>query len=103
MPDLFVSPESTDNANTTINDTQLNGSSQPVTLPPQHNAHFFTTYCEYPKNIHFGTQEPNEQILLFLRRDFITNIPWVISSIILAVAPMLLSAVATTSGLDLSV
>ncbi|HSW96288.1 MAG TPA: hypothetical protein VLF89_00530 [Candidatus Saccharimonadales bacterium] len=102
MPDLFVAPE-TNQLNNTINDQQLSGVTQAEgPLPLTHNTHIFTTYCEYPKNVHFGTQEPNEQVLLFLRRDFITNVPWIISSILLLLAPTLFLAVATASNIQIA-
>lgn len=103
MPDLFVAQDQDINQPnpTTINEQQLSSSTQPQ-IPPTHNAHIFTTYCEYPKNVHFGAQEPNEQVLLFLRRDFITNVPWILSSILLLLAPTLFVAVATASNIQIA-
>lgn len=102
MPDLFVAPENI-SSNIPVNDPQLSSSIQATaSLPPTHNAHFFTTYCEYPRNIHFGTQAPDEQVLLFLRRDFITNVPWIVSSILLLLAPTLFIAVATASNIQIA-
>src|SRR5258708_76736 len=62
----------------------------------------FATYGEMPRNIIFGTQEPNERILLFLRRDFITNVPWVISSILLTIAPLLFKSIINLSNISIS-
>lgn len=102
MPDLFVAPD-TMPTETTINDQQLSGTLQSnLAIPETHNAHIFTTYCDYPKNIHFGAQAPNEQVLLFLRRDFITNVPWIISSILLLLAPTLFIAVANASNIQVA-
>jgi len=50
---------------------------------------FFTTYSELPKNLIFESQNNNEIILLFLRRDFITNIPWIVATILLLIVPFL--------------
>jgi len=54
-----------------------------------HKVSMFSTYTEHPSDVSFQTQEPNEQILLFLRRDFITNVPWIAISIILILFPAL--------------
>jgi hypothetical protein len=56
-----------------------------------HKVNMFSTYTEQPSDVSFQTQEPNEQILLFLRRDFITNVPWIIIGIILILFPTLLT------------
>jgi len=42
------------------------------------------------KNVHFETQEPEEEILMILRAHWITNIPWVLLTIILFFSPFLL-------------
>jgi hypothetical protein len=55
--------------------------------------HGFSTYKELPEGVTFDTQEDDETILLFLRRDFITNVPWIAGAIILIFAPFLLGFV----------
>lgn len=42
------------------------------------------------KNVHFETQEPEEEILMILRAHWITNVPWVLLAIILFFSPFLL-------------
>ena len=49
----------------------------------------FSAYCMYPDNVTFENQDTNEQIILFLRRHFITNFYWIVSVIILALLPVL--------------
>lgn len=51
---------------------------------------FFTTYAELPKGINFENQEEEETILVFLRRHPITNLPWIIISLILFILPIFL-------------
>jgi hypothetical protein len=63
----------------------------------------FTTYCKNPGNISFGTQESNEQILLFLRRDFITNVPWILSSLLLTIAPTLIGVLSGFANIQMIV
>jgi hypothetical protein len=50
----------------------------------------FTTFCQNPRGISFAEQQDNEVIILFLRRDFITNVPWIIATIALAYIPFLI-------------
>ena len=73
MPDLFVSPHS-----------------QPLSNPPTdgHVPGFLHTYCEFPKGVTFENQDEKEHILLFLRRHFATNIPWIFISIIFIFLPI---------------
>lgn len=42
-----------------------------------------------PEGIHFATQGKEEKIHLFLRRHFITNLPWVLFSLALILLPIL--------------
>lgn len=67
---------------------------QPAPLKAQpaggNPVHIFTTYCRNPRNISFAEQETDESIILFLRRDFITNVPWLIATIALGFIPFLI-------------
>ncbi|MBA3724756.1 MAG: hypothetical protein H0W89_07810 [Candidatus Levybacteria bacterium] len=49
---------------------------------------FFGHYKQNPNGIHFANQEDDEQILLFLRKHFITNLPWLIITAFLMVLPL---------------
>jgi hypothetical protein len=53
----------------------------------------FSAYSMHPKGITFATQEPDETILLFLRRHFITNVPWILLSFLLLLIPPLFFAI----------
>lgn len=44
-----------------------------------------------PKNIHFENQKESETILLLLRRHWVTNLPWVVGSVILLFCPLVLN------------
>ena len=47
----------------------------------------FAAFAKHPKGINFANQEPDEVILLFLRRHFITNIPWIFATFLLLILP----------------
>lgn len=49
----------------------------------------FASYCPYPVGVSFANQERDEKMLLFLRRHFATNVPWIIYVFLLLIAPPL--------------
>ena len=95
MPDLF-------------SDTQPTSNVQPVqpAMPvnPQINLKhigLFTTFCKNPLGISFAEQYDNETIILFLRQDFITNVPWIAATIGLAYIPYLIRFIFTSTNFSL--
>lgn len=45
------------------------------------------SFWQNPHSIYFDTQEPDERILLFLRRHFITNLTWIALTVLLVILP----------------
>lgn len=74
MPDVFVS---------TTKNLLLNSHSGLV--------HALTAYCKNPTGISFKDQDDDEEIILFLRHHFITNVPWIFIGIIFLLIPLILS------------
>lgn len=54
---------------------------------------FFSAYCPHPQGIKFLNQEPGEKLLLFLRRHFITNVPWIFFTILFLPLPPIYFAI----------
>ncbi len=52
------------------------------------------SFMSRPDKIRFDIQDDKEQIVLLVRRHPITNIPWIILSIIILVAPLFISSFA---------
>ncbi len=50
-----------------------------------------SSFSQYPKNVSFHTQKENEQIILFLRSRFITNISWMTFTIFLIFLPAIIT------------
>ncbi len=50
----------------------------------------FASYWKNPKGVYFDTQEPNENIILFLRKHFITNFQWVLGLIFFLLIPLVI-------------
>lgn len=74
MPDIFVNSE--------------NINKETLPTADSERVHMFSTFCVNPIGISFVQQEPDEKILLFLRRHFITNVPWILVTSILILIPV---------------
>lgn len=101
MPDIFVGkqPGSEIPRNDT-NETKKPKESENIDLRKQvvefqghkdhrHN-HLISSYCEKPSGVSFADKLENEVLLLFLRKHFITNVPWIVSAVALLLAPFIL-------------
>jgi hypothetical protein len=53
---------------------------------------FFAGFDSFPKALKFESQESQEEIILFLRRHFVINLPWIFIAILLAIFPLLFSS-----------
>jgi hypothetical protein len=62
---------------------------QPLTIAPN-TVGLFSSFCKNPEGVTFQTQEDSEKILLFLRRDFATNLKWILLGILLIIIPLVL-------------
>jgi hypothetical protein len=98
MPDVFVSeqknikPKSDSSEHPEVKKTEsINPSKTVIENHALHTHNPLSSYCYFPDGIKFVAKDSNEKIVLFLRRHPITNIPWIIISLILFSAPMVLS------------
>lgn len=48
-----------------------------------HKVGLFTTFAPLPEGVTFETKEPEEQVLLLVRKHFITNVTWVLITLFL--------------------
>jgi membrane protein YdbS with pleckstrin-like domain len=48
-----------------------------------------SSYCYFPDGIKFVAKDSKEQIVLFLRRNFVTNLGWILMAVFLFLAPTL--------------
>ena len=58
----------------------------PVSL--KNSVRLFSSFCKDPDGISFQSQEKDEKVLLFLRKDFITNTKWILIGIFLILLPL---------------
>lgn len=59
--------------------------------PPKYSHSPFAAFSYFPKKVKFVAKEQSEEIILLLRRHPITNIPWIIISVIMLMAPLVLA------------
>ncbi len=60
-----------------------------------------TTFCRNPRDVQLGGQDPDENIILFLRQDFITNFGWIFSFFIFALLPVLIFPLLSLANISL--
>lgn len=77
MPDVFIRP------NNTVKDELVK-----TELP--HPVRMLSAFLTNPLGISFAEQAPDEKILLFLRRHFITNFLWILITFVLLFVPILI-------------
>ena len=97
MTDIFVSPKKPK-----VEKEEKKIPEEAVPKPSEGNIHkktyspnysrigLFSSFNLYPKEISFKDQEEDEEIVLFLRRDFITNISWLFIAFVIITAPTIL-------------
>jgi len=69
-------------------------------IPEEHHEHhrlpnklsMLSTFVRDPLGVALAEQHEDEHILLFIRRDFVTNIPWILSTLILLILPFFVPA-----------
>lgn len=90
MPDIFIANKTAPSFSASGERKKSLGKKQTYPAASLKKAHIFSSFCQNPTDISFKEQEKGEEILLFLRRHFITNIPWVLGVFILIIIPFLI-------------
>lgn len=85
MPTIFVSPPKKITPKTTVK-TPSAKQFVPSSQPPTHMGPL-TAFAVNPLGLRFETQEKAEVVILFLRQHFIVNVPWILITMLLVVAP----------------
>lgn len=77
MPTIFSSPKKS------VQKTRhFSPSAQPPTVMNP-----LTAFAVNPAHLRFETQEETEKVILFVRQHFIINVPWIVITILLVIAP----------------
>lgn len=88
MPDIFDSKQS-EELTPFVNEQHL----APVVVHQAKKTEMFplAEFALHPLGINFATQGKDEKIHLFLRGHFITNVPWIIFSLLLIIVPIIVA------------
>lgn len=87
MADIFVAPKQKDKDVT----------AEKIAEP---HMNILSTFCHHPKGVSFQTQKEKETIILFLRSHLITNLPWIIVTLVLIAVPVIALNFLSTFRLD---
>lgn len=108
MPDIFVpeedGKEKAPQGKTTLQQDVVEKRADEMLakhMPQIHPVGFLSSFIEHPGGISFQDQENGEVVLLFLRRHFITNLSWIIPSLLLLLAPALVALFFALFGQEL--
>ncbi|HUD05022.1 MAG TPA: hypothetical protein VMR59_03475 [Patescibacteria group bacterium] len=93
MPDIFIAEPTTETAPTKtdplIDDADFQTPvSNAQDLSPQNPVHLFSAFRKDPDGVDFSDKEPEEKIILFIRRSFITNVRWIFFGVLLLIIPL---------------
>lgn len=84
MPTIFVSPRTKSHKGTASR--SHHHATDPLHQPTTHMQPF-TAFAIKPDRLRFETQEEKEVVVLFLRQHIVMNLPWMLLTIVLAIAP----------------
>lgn len=102
MPDIFV-------GNTMETSVKNEEKAPSVETKPTYSSHkthnhthLFSAYCDNPNAVKVADKIEGEEILLYLRRHFVTNIPWIFNTIGLIIIPFIVMYAYRFGLVDLS-
>src|SRR6266404_2936772 len=90
MPDVYINPEDTPKVSkkTKVGSFDINPVNKENLKGHTHNP--LSSYCYFPHNVGFSTKEPDEKIILVVRRHVLTNIGWIVLVVLMIAAPLAL-------------
>ena len=116
MPDIFVASPTgqPDKKEKKIERTppatleeQVVGEEKPVSPPktdlPQKSSSPLLALMVNPRHVRFQNQEENEEVILLLRKHWITNLPWITVGSLMLLAPFLISFLVSLSNLSFQI
>ena len=83
MPDIFFEPHR-------LQQKPLREKPVQTKIPRAHRLSFFSTFVRDPMGVALAEQHEDEHILLFIRRAFVTNTPWLVLTAALLLLPFFL-------------
>lgn len=87
MPDIYINPKEVKKISIkTKTSKSLNHEGE-----RGHTHNPLAAFCYYPHNVDFINQEPDETVILIVRRHVITNLGWLTLVILMLFAPLILN------------
>lgn len=96
MPDVFVRSEESKDGGKKVSpsegvlESDQTKKEESVHNKPNHSHNPLAAYSVQPDGVRFVNQDPDEKILLLLRKHPITNIRWILITLVLAISPIVL-------------
>src|SRR5258708_15781489 len=91
MPDIFINPEDAAKPTKGTKPRVFNLQPKNVEDLPNHTHNPLSAYCYFPHDIGFINKEPDEKVILLVRRHIITNLAWVLLVLGMLAAPLILN------------
>ena len=85
MPDVFISKEKTKSSKPKSIITKPKGPERHNL--PGHTHNPLAAFCYYPDYVKFVSEDPEEKVVLLLRRHPITNVKWILPAFLMVLAP----------------
>jgi membrane protein YdbS with pleckstrin-like domain len=103
MPDLFIHPEEEKkiSVSKTVVATPLETSAFTKLGANENHFHALAQFCENPSHISLEGKNITAAIKLFVRRHIVTNVPWVLTTIVLFLIPVLIRILIVLTGVVL--
>jgi len=103
MPDIFIGnkPIEKEVKETKIEDNSGVKPSHVKKNDKHRHYHVFASYCERPPEVVFADKLEEEELLLFLRKHFVTNVPWLIKTTGLALIPFVIMAITSFNFINI--
>jgi hypothetical protein len=91
MPDIYTAPDTTtkEAEKPKIVSTHIPQRGSLRTLPEPTTLGLFSMFRMRPRGVTFVNQEEDEEIVLFIRRHFATNFPWLFITVLFFILPLI--------------
>jgi hypothetical protein len=94
MPDIYIDPKEIKNISKPTKKVKTHKKPiipDDVEHTPGHTHNPFSSFICYPHGIGFINKEPEERVVLLVRRHFLTNIGWILLVVAMIFAPYILN------------
>lgn len=97
MPDIFINPEEKKEVHHRKLKKHHNSEHSKQKAVAKHDSHEdsqyhshgpLSSFCYYPHGVSFVNQEPEEEVILLVRRHPFTNTGWILVTVLMAIGPL---------------